>query len=90
LAAFERELANEKAISLGVAGARVSATIEALAAARGDTDREPLLQAAADAVQAYFIQREACGLRDHRWAIEEYRIPRQVISRLGARPKAAD
>lgn len=41
--------------------------------------------AAADAVHAYFIQREFCGLRRHDGVIREYGIPREVLVRLGAR-----
>jgi hypothetical protein len=37
------------------------------------------------AVHAYFIQRELCGLRKHDAAIREYDIPKDVLARLGAR-----
>jgi hypothetical protein len=39
---------------------------------------------AAQAVYAYFIQRELCGLRRHRDVIREYAIPDEVLARLGA------
>jgi hypothetical protein len=35
-------------------------------------------------VWKYFIQRELCGLRDQRDVIREYRIPNEVLMRLGA------
>ena len=41
--------------------------------------------AAATAVWYYFIQREACGIRNQKPAIEHYGIPREVLMRLGAR-----
>ena len=40
---------------------------------------------AADAVYAFFIQRELCGLRRHDAVIRDLRIPREVLVRLGAR-----
>lgn len=67
---------------------------EANLAEEGDTRRtiespkdrvrhEELLRAAARAVHAYFIQRELCGLRRQKDAIDEYAIPRSVLARLG-------
>ena len=47
--------------------------------------REALLKASAEAVHAYFIQRELCGLRRHDAIIREYEIPRAVLARLGAK-----
>ena len=49
-----------------------------------DEDRAPLVKEAATAVWYYFIQREACGIRDQRPAIAHYAIPREVLMRLGA------
>jgi hypothetical protein len=48
-------------------------------------DRAALLKAAAEAVHHYFIQRELCGLRRHNDVIREYRIPNEVLVRLGAK-----
>ena len=47
--------------------------------------REALLKAAAEAVWALFIQREACGMRDQKPVIADLGIPRAVLVRLGAR-----
>ena len=44
-----------------------------------------LLKRAAEAVYAYFIQRELCGMRRHQDVIREYRIPNEVLVRLGAK-----
>ncbi|CAG1008113.1 MAG: hypothetical protein F9K19_21585 [Rhizobiaceae bacterium] len=82
---LDYEIAGEMASSLGRAGERVASTLAALARAGEGAARNPALRAAADAVYAYFIQRELCGLRRHDDAIREYAIPREVLVRLGAR-----
>lgn len=82
---LDYEIAGEMASSLGRAGERVALAIAALSATGEGTDRAAALRAAADAVYAYFIQRELCGLRRHDDAIREYAIPRAVLARLGAR-----
>lgn len=48
-----------------------------------------MTQAAADAAHHYFIQRELCGLTDHRMIVEDYAIPRSVIARVGVRVRAS-
>jgi hypothetical protein len=84
--ALDYEVAGEKAASLGHAGHVVAERMAALRAFQGDEiDRISLLKATADAVWAYFIQRELCGLRRHDDAIREYGIPREVLVRLGAK-----
>lgn len=83
---LDYEIAAEKASSLGRAGRRVE---EALAELRGfdgePASRLPLLKEAAEAVYAYFIQRELCGMRRHQDLIREYQIPNEVLVRLGAK-----
>ena len=82
---LEYELLAEKAAALGRAGARVGETLSKLHAHEGDAEaRRVLLKAAADAVYAYFIQRELCGLRRHDDAILDLAIPKEVLLRLGA------
>lgn len=84
--ALDYEVAGEKASSLGHAGRVVAERMAALRAFRGEkAERIPLLKDAAEAVWAYFIQRELCGLRRHDDAIREYGIPREILVRLGAR-----
>jgi hypothetical protein len=84
---LDAEIMSEKAASLGRAGARVEAALTKL----DDPDtvqelgRDALLKDAADAVWSFFIQREACGLRDHRPIIADMKISRAVLVRLGAR-----
>jgi hypothetical protein len=79
------EIMSEKAASLGRAGEKVEKALAALRAHDGSSpDRAVHLRAAAQAVHAYFIQRELCGLRRHDDAIRDYGIPREVLVRLGA------
>ncbi|MBY5838433.1 hypothetical protein J3P71_34305 (plasmid) [Rhizobium leguminosarum] len=85
---LEYELMSERADSLGRHGLKVEAALAALRAWTPDhqsgEDRERLLNEASDAVWAFFIQREICGLRNNRDAIQRYGIPNEVIARLGA------
>lgn len=82
---LDYELAGEMASSLGRAGDRVEKAMAALNAHEvRDAERVPLVKAAAEAVHAYFIQRELIGLRRHQDAIRDYGIPAEVLARLGA------
>jgi hypothetical protein len=82
---LDYELLGEKAATLGRVGERAGAAIRRLEACAPDAaDRPALVAAAAEAVWHFFIQRELCGFRDHRGVIAEMRIPRAVLSRLGA------
>ena len=47
-------------------------------------ERVALLRQAAKSVWQYFVQRELCGMRDHRWVIKDYGITDEVMVRLGA------
>ena len=82
---FEREIAREKALSLGLVGRKVE--LSALKECNGAQDREEAVEQAAVAVYAFLVQRELCGLQDRRQVVEDYGIPREVIARLGARRK---
>ena len=85
LSPIDHELVGEMAASLGRAGARVETSLKRLAEAESGTQqRAMLLKEAADAVYAYLIQREVCGLRRHDDVVRDYRIPREVVARLGA------
>jgi hypothetical protein len=85
LSAVDQEILAEKAASLGNAGRKVEACLEKLASHRGDSARMALVRSAADAVYAYFVQRELCGFRRHDDVIRDYAIPRDVLVRLGAK-----
>jgi hypothetical protein len=84
---LEAELVSEAAAALGRAGARAEAALARLndEASLASEGREALLKAAAEAVWALFIQREACGMRDQKPVIADLGIPRAVLVRLGAR-----
>lgn len=80
------EILAEKAAALGKAGEKARISLARLKEAPHEAEgREALLKAAADAVHAYFIQRELCGFRRHEAIIREYDIPRAVLARLGAK-----
>lgn len=79
------EILQEKASALGRAGERARDRLARLAELEaGAASRPAALKEAAAAVHAYFIQRELCGLRRHHDVIREYRIPNEVLVRLGA------
>ena len=84
---LEAELISEAAATLGRAGTRAEAALARLTdeASLASEGREALLKAAAEAVWALFIQREACGMRDQKPVIADLGIPRAVLVRLGAR-----
>ena len=51
----------------------------------GDPAERPrLLDEAADAVFALFVQHEACDCTDHRELVARYRIPAEVMARIGS------
>jgi hypothetical protein len=87
LSALEAELKSEAAAALGRAGTRAEAALARLTdpEALEREGRDALLKAAAEAVWALFIQREACGMRDQKPVIADLGIPRAVLVRLGAR-----
>ena len=68
---LEYELMSERADALGRHGLKVEKAVAALSELKAEVApdlRERLLDEAADAVWAFFIQREICGLRDtSRW-----------------------
>jgi len=83
--ALEYDILAEKASALGRAGERAERMLTRLNDHDGDPEtRGKLVKEAAKAVYAYFIQRELCGFRRHDDIIRHYRIPREVLVRLGA------
>lgn len=91
------ELAQEKASALGRLGRALEAALAALAEFDAEHPREMLspdrrklrasLVARASLALWYFVvQREACGLRDMRAVLRDYRVPREVAARMGAQP----
>jgi hypothetical protein len=85
MVALDYEIAGEQASALGRAGRRVEESLAAFAAHDGPPEtRDALLREATRAVWAYFVQREMIGFRRHDDAIRVYRIPGEVLARLGA------
>lgn len=83
LSMVEAEMLAESATSLGHHGRKVEKALKALAAA-DDASRPALKRKAARAVWEYFIQRELCGMRDHRLIIREMGIPPEILNLMGA------
>jgi hypothetical protein len=50
---------------------------------KGRAMRARLVQEASEALWCFMVQREACGLRDPRPVIREYRVPAEVYARMG-------
>jgi hypothetical protein len=96
LAAFDYEVAQEKASALGRMGRRLEATLAALAAfdashpdkgILGEEDRaerRALVAEAGVALWHLVVQRESVGLRDSARMLREYRVPDEVRDRMGA------
>jgi len=92
------EIAQEQAAALGRLGRALEAALAALSEhdgqqnqSAGRKEREPagamrerLLGVAGDALWCFVVQREACGLRDQRAIMREYRVPLEVQNRMGA------
>jgi hypothetical protein len=80
------EILAEKAAALGRAAQKAEESLARLRESQADPDqRVMLVKQAADAIYAYFIQRELCGFRKHDAVIRDYQIPKQVLARLGAK-----
>jgi Family of unknown function (DUF6665) len=93
------ELAQEKAAALGRLGRALETTLEALAqfdaghrrqasSAEHRQLRASLVTEASVALWHFVVQREACGLRDMRYVLRDYRVPPEVAARMGALPDA--
>src|SRR5262245_23278926 len=91
------EFRQEKVSALGRLGRALEARLAALAqfdagssdAASGVESRQlraPLVAEASVALWHFVVQREACGLRDLRYVLRDYRVPREVAARMGALP----
>ena len=46
-----------------------------------------LVAEASRALWLFVVQREACGLRDLRYVLRDYRVPHEVAARMGAQPR---
>lgn len=86
--ALDYEIAQEQASALGRLGRALEAALTALldydrADPKPPTKRADLVQNAGEALWFFLVQREACGLRDPRPIIREYRVPAEVQNRIG-------
>jgi hypothetical protein len=100
-AVLDYEFEQEKASALGRLGRALEQTISTLAAFDaehpvGETATAPVRQArgrlvaeASLALWNFVVQREACGLRDQRQVLRDYRVPPEVAARMGAWPATA-
>jgi hypothetical protein len=91
---LQHELAEEKAGALGRCARQLERALERLRRhdqvegrpdADADARRERLLWDLVERVEAFVVQREACGLRDSRHALKFYGVPREAIARVGVR-----
>jgi hypothetical protein len=91
--ALDYEIAQEQASALGRMGRALGAALAALSDydavhdathSKGGAARSRLVQDASEALWCFIVQREACGLRDPRPVIREYRVPAEVYARMGA------
>ena len=89
---LEDEFAQQKASALGRLGRALEAALAALdagerhaapAVERGE-QRAALVAEASVALWHFVVQREACGLRDLRYVLRDYRVPAEVAARMGA------
>lgn len=86
-ASLQAEIMAEKAAALARTG---EAVVKALDAWRDapEPEKGARAYAAAEAVQSLFIQRELMGLRAHGDVVAQLGVPREVLSKIGARPPA--
>lgn len=72
---------------MGHYGRRLAAAMRRLETGQFN-DREDMVGEVAWICWCLFVQREICGLRDHRHIISDYRVPREALNRMGAMPLA--
>lgn len=89
--ALELEIVKEKSTALGIAGKRLRESIEKYTQsfeshAVSSEDRDRLLAAVSENVQALNVQRELVGLThdNMNWIIKTYGVPPEALAKLGA------
>ena len=89
---LEYEVVEEKVSALAEAGHKAEKAMAALRAfdenPTANGDRQKLVDAAAQIIWGWFIQRELIGMRNHRPVIKELGIPPEVLNRMGVMPKS--
>ncbi len=94
---LDYEIAQEKAAALGRLGRGLEQALAALASFDADypkafrseehrVARAALVEHAGYALWLFLVQRDACGLRDARAVMRDYRVPSEVQARAGALP----
>lgn len=89
---LETELMVEKGSALGRAGRAVEEALQTLAAmdaGEAEGDRAAQVDYAASLVWELLVMQEACGVRNAGMTYREYKVPRDVIRRVGATPPKA-
>jgi hypothetical protein len=86
--ALDYEIAQEQASALGQLGRALEAALTAVRDHdRGEQKsgevRARLVRDASYALWSFMVQREACGLRDSRRVMRDYRVPQDVQNRMG-------
>jgi hypothetical protein len=82
---LDYEIVQEQANALGRLGRALEDALAALAAhPERDPERAGLVRQASEALWYFIVQREACGLRDPRPVLRDYRVPAEVYARIGA------
>jgi hypothetical protein len=87
-ATLTHEMAEERASALARLGRRLEAALTALAACPRTADadrkaRDHLVEQAGYALWLFVVQREACGLNKIDHVIQVYRVPKEVVVRMG-------
>jgi len=95
--ALADEFRQERAAALGRLGRALEARLAALAQFDADSHaastaeerqlRASLVAEASVALWHFVVQREACGLRDLRYVLRDYRVPHEVAARMGVLPR---
>jgi hypothetical protein len=88
------EILQEQASALGRLGRGLEAALAALQAFDAAhprenaplKERQALVSAAGEALWMFVVQREACGMRDSRTVIRDYKVPAEVQERMGVFP----
>jgi hypothetical protein len=95
LAGLEYELQGERAHALGRVAAGMEKALEELRwfdlegpGVDGVVDRDELVAIAAERVWFYVVQRESLGWYRHEDALRFYRVPPELILRMGPRRRA--
>ncbi len=91
------EIVQEQASALGRLGRGLEAALKALqefdaahprpeASPKERQTRRTLVSAAGYTLWMFVVQREACGLRDSRTVMRDYKVPAEVQQRMGVFP----